>query len=126
MSKKSKCQISLCLARGLREVTYRLWGLDRAGGEGVSTAAALRAEVRGGGGGVVDVGQDVMVSALLLRSVCVVTVGGRSACKWNICDKTEGKKRDIVHKTMYKSSNLLFMVSKISFEHFSLACTAQK
>jgi len=63
--------------------------------------------VRGGGRGVVDVGQDVMVSALLLRSVCVVTVGGRSACKWNICDKTEGKKkRDIVHKTMYKSSIL--------------------
>lgn len=48
--------------------------------------------MRGGGGGVVDVGQDVMVSTLLLRSVCVVTVGGRSACKWNICDKTEGKK----------------------------------
>lgn len=92
MSKKSKCQISLWLARGLREVTYRLGGLNRAGGEGVSTAAALGAEVRRGGGGVINVGQDVMVSALLLRSVCVVTVGGRSACKRTICDKEEEKK----------------------------------
>lgn len=90
-------------------MTYRLGGLDRAGGEGVPTAAALGAEVRGGRGGVINVGQDVMVSALLLRSVCVVTVGGWSACKRTICDKTEEKKRDLVHKTMYKNSILLFM-----------------
>lgn len=87
--------LSVWLTRGLREVTYRLGGFDRAGGEGVPTAAALGAEVRGGGGGVINVGQDVMVSALLLRSVRVVTVGGWSACKRTICDKTEGKKRGI-------------------------------
>lgn len=68
-------------------MTYRLGGLNRAGGESVSTAAALGAEVRGGGGGVVDVGQNVMVSALLLRSIRVVTIGGRSACIRTICEK---------------------------------------
>lgn len=72
-----------------KEVTYRLGGLNRARGEGVSTAAALGAEVRGGGGGVVNVGQNVMVSALLLCSVRVVTIGGRSACKWTICEQKE-------------------------------------
>lgn len=85
--KKSKCQI--CHCRTGKEVTYRLGGLNRARGEGVSTAAALGAEVRGGGGGVVDVGQNVMVSALLLCSVRVVTIGGRSACKWTICEQKE-------------------------------------
>lgn len=55
-------------------VTDRLGGLQRARGERVPAAAALGAEVRRGRRRVVDVGQDVVVPALLLGTVRIVAI----------------------------------------------------
>ena len=71
------------------QLTYRLGGLERAGGERVAAAAALGAEVRRGGRGVVDVRQDVVVSPLLLRPVRVVAIGGRGSREGAFCDWRE-------------------------------------
>ena len=60
------------------EDPHRLGGLQGAGGERVPAAAALGAEVRRGGGRVVDVGQDVVVPPLLLGAVHVVAIARRA------------------------------------------------